>query len=172
MENDYESVKEALVDMSEDTSAHIDIGSDTSFSLKKTKTLSHRKATAAVAKADHCPPGAVHQRFCVMTRWAEHHGTRRCDSEDAHRAAQVGSTAAPCTIRTNILCPRSRRGGDRAIASSGRSYPANPWRTSRSTHLLHDCKRWKRTSRTSQNTHARRARKENLTTTHCQLMIH
>ena len=27
--------------------------------------------------------------------------------------------------------PRSRRGGDRAIALSGRSYPANPWRTSR-----------------------------------------
>ena len=102
-ENDYESVKEALVDMSEDTSAHVDIGSDSSFSLKKPNTLSHRKATAALATAGHCPLGAVHLRFCVTTRWAEHHGKRRCDSEDAHRAAQAGSTATPCTIRTNIL---------------------------------------------------------------------
>ena len=41
------------------------------------------------------------------------------------------------------------------MASMQCANPAKPWRTSRSTHPLHDCMWWQRTSRTSQkNTHS------------------
>ena len=68
------------------------------------------EAENSVASEGHCgggdtqplPAWEVHQRFCVMTKWAEHHGTRQC-------AAQARALRRPARSGRTSCGPRSRR---------------------------------------------------------------